>query len=97
MSGNFSFSGEVWRYPGAGGWYFVSLPKKISEHIKKANTHPKPWGYVKVRATIGKTSWQTGLWPQAKEGVYLLVIKASVRTKEGIRERDKVRARVELL
>lgn len=96
MKKNFSFSGAVWRYPGAGGWHFVSLPKKISAQIKQANTNPKPWGYVKVHAAIGKTSWQTGLWPQAKEGVYLLVIKASVRAKEGIQEGDKIQARMEL-
>ncbi|TXH02395.1 MAG: DUF1905 domain-containing protein, partial [Candidatus Moraniibacteriota bacterium] len=52
---------------------------------------------VKVRATIGNTSWQTGLWPQAKEGVYLLVIKAPVRHKEDIREGDTVRGVITLL
>ena len=52
---------------------------------------------MKVRATIGQTSWQTGLWPQAKEGVYLLVIKAPVRHKEGIHEGDTVRGKIVLL
>lgn len=94
---NFKFTGKVWRYPGAGGWHFVTLDKKTSVRIRKAIVEKRPWGYVKVRATIGKTSWQTGLWPQAKDQVYLLVIKAPVRTKEGIREGDTVKGNIILL
>lgn len=93
----FKFSGKVWIYPGPGGWHFVSLPKKVSGQIRKSVLEKRPWGYVKVRATIGQTSWQTGLWPQAKEGVYLLVIKAPVRHKEGIHEGDTVRGKIVLL
>lgn len=93
----FKASGKVWRYPGAGGWHFVTLPEKVSANIRKAIVEQRPWGYVKVRATIGKTSWQTGLWPKAKEKVYLLVIKADVRKKEEICEGDTVRVSLNLL
>ncbi len=93
----FKFSGKVWRYSGIGGWHFVTLSEKVSAQIRKTIREPCPWGYVKVRATIGKTSWQTGLWPQAKEKVYLLVIKAEVRQKEGVREGDHVRGSIELV
>lgn len=93
----FNFSGRVWRYPGTGGWHFVTLPEKVSAQIRKAIVEPRPWGYVKVQVTIGKTSWQTGLWPQAKDKVYLLVIKASVRIKERIAEKDTVRGVLTLL
>ncbi len=47
------------------------------------------WSYIPVKATLGKTSWKTTLFP-TKEGPYLISIKADVRTKEGIREGDKV-------
>lgn len=93
----FTFSGRVWRYPGTGGWHFVTLDEQVSARIRRSIVEKRPWGYVKVRATVGRTSWQTGLWPQAKEGVYLLVIKQAVRAKEGIREGDTVRGSIELL
>lgn len=75
----------------------MSLPQTVSARIRTAIVEKRPWGYVKVRATIGETSWQTGLWPQAKEGVYLLVIKADVRRKEDIREGDTVKGTITLL
>lgn len=93
----FAFSGKVWRYPSAGGWHFVSLSQQVSAKIRKSIVEKRPWGYVKVKATIGETSWQTGLWPQAKEGVYLLVIKQAVRAKEDIREGDTVHGSLEIL
>lgn len=93
----FSFSGKVWRYPGTGGWHFVTLSEKVSVQIRKAVQELRPWGYVKVKATIGKTSWQTGLWPQAKEKRYLLVLKKEVRKKEGIVEGSTVRGTIIIL
>ncbi len=93
----FKFSGKVWIYPGTGGWHFVTLDEQVSARIRRSIVEKRPWGYVKVASTIGETSWQTGLWPQAKEGVYLLVIKQAVRAKEDIREGDSVRGRIELL
>lgn len=97
MHPTFKFSGKVWIYPGVGGWHFVSLPGTVSERIRKCIVEQKPWGYVKVRATIGKTSWQTGLWPQKQDGVYLLVIKAEVRRREDIRVSNTVRGTIVLL
>ena len=42
------------------------------------------WGSVRVKAAIGETTWETSLFPQAKEGAYILPIKADVRKKEKI-------------
>jgi hypothetical protein len=47
-------------------------------------------GSVKVKAQIGKTAWETTLFP-TKDGRYLIAIKASVRKAEGTVEDDKVR------
>lgn len=48
------------------------------------------FGSIRVKVKIGKTSWNTSLFP-SKEGSYLLAIKASVRAKEGIGENDVVK------
>ena len=71
----------------------MALPKKESKKIAETKTIKKGnWGYIPVEVTIGKTTWRTGIWPQKDEGVYLLVIKAPVRKKEGIFAGDTVRA-----
>jgi len=90
-------TGTVWRYPGAGSWHFVNLPKNHSERIKNAKTIWRgTFGYIPVQAKIGKTTWKTALWPDKKSGTYLLVIKAAVRKKEKIVEGDRVRVAITL-
>jgi hypothetical protein len=48
------------------------------------------FGSIKVRAKIGKSVWDTSLFP-SKEGPYLLAIKKSVRFDEGIEAGDVVK------
>lgn len=78
---------KVWRWPGDAGWHLVNIDKKISEQIRKA--YPK--GFVKINAKIGKTIWDTSLFPHKLSVSYLLSIKASVRKKEGIFEGDETK------
>ncbi len=75
----------VWLYPGKAGWHFVSVPKKESKEIKeRCGKKKKGWGSVPVFATIGKTTWQTSLFPDKKSDGYLMPINAEVRKKEKI-------------
>jgi hypothetical protein len=94
----FLIEDKVVRYPGVGGWYFVKVNRDISNELKKlsdSDVKKVGWGYIKVRAVIGKTSWTTTLFPQ-KNGPYLLAIKADVRKKENIEEGDIVRVKLDL-
>lgn len=87
----FGIKSELWRYPGAAAWHFVTLPKKQSEEIKKDfSTLRKSWGSLPVTVTLGKTRWQTSLFPDKKSGCYLLPVKADIRKKEGIGHGDRV-------
>lgn len=93
----FRVRGVVKRYPGTGGWYFVDVGKK---HAGMLRARPKEtkvgWGYVPVRATLGKSEWRTTLFP-TKAGSYLLAIKAKVRTAEGVGAGDTVTAHIRLV
>lgn len=95
----FTVSGKVWRYQGEGAWHFVYVPEKLSRQIKdsarnlsRLQTDKKKAGFhfVRVKATIGKTSWTTALFP-TKDGPYLIAIKADIRRKENIDEGDAVK------
>ncbi len=78
----YDFSTKIWQHNSPGGWFFVSLPKKLSEEIR---THFKwqeeGWGRMKVKAQIEEYLWDTAIWFDTKHETYLLPIKASIRMK----------------
>ena len=91
---SFIIEGEVWRYPGPAGWYFVAAGAKVSAFLRQVGDLPrKGWDFVPVAARLGNTSWQTTLFPDKERG-YLLAIKADVRKKEQIKEGDAVRIEI---
>ncbi len=80
--GKESFRAKIWRYPGPGGWCFVTLPAELSERLREAHVPHESWGRLKVIAQIGQTEWKTSVWYDAKSSSHLLPVKASVRTAE---------------
>ncbi len=82
----FSITAKVWRWPGDMGWHFISLDTKISENIRKSF----PKGFVKIKARLGKSEWNTSLFPHRETKIYLLAIKKSIRRKEGVIEGESV-------
>ena len=91
---SFAFAGECWLWTAENQvcWHFVSLPQDKSEEIKffHDNLHGvihgrrRGWGAVRVQVTVGKTTWETSIFPYAKTNTYILPIKADVRKKEKI-------------
>lgn len=79
----------MWRYQGESPWHFVYVPLKISQQIRDMKRAGKN-GLVRIKATIGDTSWTTTLFP-TKEGPYLIAIKSEVRTAEVLDEGDKIK------
>lgn len=82
----FIINAKVWRWPGDGGWHFVTLEKKLSESIRKVYTK----GFVKIEAKVGKSIWKTSLFPH-KESGYLLCISKKIRKAEGVMEGDEIK------
>lgn len=87
MKKEYKIKAKVWKWPGDAGWHFVNVDKKISADIRKAI----PKGFVKIRAQIGKTAWDTSLFPHKESDSYLLSIMAAVRKNESIFEGDEVK------
>jgi hypothetical protein len=85
---SFSFTAKCWLWQGKGAWHFMTLPQDKSAEIKffNENMHEKNrgWGAVRVQVTVGKTTWQTSIFPTSKLKAYILPIKADVRKKEKI-------------
>ncbi len=82
---------KVWLYPGMTGWHFVSINKKKTELIKKEHgSNARGFGSLPVTVTIGKTFWNTSIFPDRRSGTYLLPLKAQVRKKEDIYADDTI-------
>ncbi|ADH62097.1 Domain of unknown function DUF1905 [Allomeiothermus silvanus DSM 9946] len=89
------FSGEVWQWRGPAPFYFVTVPAEQSRAIKDvAKLVTYGWGVIPVRVRIGKTEWETSLFP--KDGLYLVPLKDMVRKAEGLAEGDRVTVWLEI-
>ena len=96
MPTTYRITGKIWKYPGFGGWHFVTIRKKTSRDMRdfmKGQT--RGFGSIRVEARVGKSRWKTSVFP-TKEGTYLLPVKSTVREKEGLEEGDLVKAELSL-
>jgi hypothetical protein len=93
----FSFSAEIWKYQGKGGWYFASVPATLTQKIRKSwIVCEEGWGRLPATAQIGSTTWKTAIWFDGKHSTYLLPIKSDVRKKESIQENQEVNIKLYL-
>lgn len=83
---------EVVLWPGAqGAWHFANIDKKQSEDIRKKYAGPRRgFGAIRVGVRVGKTAWETSIFPDSRSGVYILPLKAKVRRAEGIQAGDTI-------
>lgn len=87
------FSGEIWHWTGPAPFYFITVPK--DESIDVEATSPMVsygWGMIPVTAQIGRTEWETSLFP--KDGQYVVPLKAAVRRAESLDLGDIVSVRL---
>lgn len=81
---------KIWLYQGESPWHFITIPKADAEDIKKEEPWPrKGFGSIRVKASIGKTTWETSIFP-TKKGTYDLPIKKEIRDKEKLQAGDSV-------
>ena len=93
---NIEFNSEIWFWKGPAPWFFVTVPAEQSSDLKAISEFVTyGWGVIPVHVRIGKTEFQTSLFP--KDGLYIVPIKASVRKAENLEEGGKVIVRLEVL
>ena len=89
------FTGTVLFWRGPAPYFFVAVPEGPSRDIKSiSHLVTYGWGVIPVRARIGRTEFETSLFP--KDGRYLLPLKAVVRKAENLAEGDEVTVRMQV-
>ncbi len=89
------FSGTVLFWRGPAPYFFIAVPEGPSREIKSiSHLVTYGWGVIPVRARIGRTKFETSLFP--KDGRYLLPLKVVVRKAENLAEGDEVTVQMEV-
>jgi hypothetical protein len=93
MTYTFEFEAALWEHAGEkASWYLLSVPLEHGEEIRFVTSKYRTgFGSVKVNVTIGSSTWQTSLFPSAKTGSYVLLIKKAIRVAESISVGDTVK------
>lgn len=98
---DWTFTAELWIWDArqADSWTFVSLPAEVSEVISDVAraTPRRGFGSVRVRATLGHSTWATSIFPDAASGGYVLPVKKAVRRAEAVSAGDVATVTVELM
>lgn len=95
-----AFDGELWVWDArrAETWTFVSLPVEASEDIRELAAGPRRgFGSLRVRATVGESTWTTSIFPDSGSGSYVLPIKRAIRNAEGLDVGDVATVTLELI
>jgi hypothetical protein len=94
-----TFDAELWIWDArrTETWTFVSLPADAAEEIRdRAEGSTRGFGSLRVRVTVGGSTWSTSIFPGTGGG-YVLPIKRAVRTAESLDPGDTASLRVEIL
>lgn len=90
MNITYTFEARLWRWDAQQAvWIFATLPEGISDEIDDAHSGLRAgFGSVKVRVSIGSTTWETSIFPSKENAGYILPVKKPVRSAEGLKEGD---------
>jgi Domain of unknown function (DUF1905) len=94
------FDAELWVWDArrTDSWTFVSLPADASEEIRELAGGPRRgFGSLRVRVTIGGSTWTTSIFPDSARDSYVLPIKRRVREAETLEAGDTATVTVELI
>ena len=84
---NLEFTGQILFWKGPAPWFFVPVPAEQSRDLKAISGFVTyGWGVIPVQARIGRTEFETSLFP--KDGRYLVPLKASVCKAEHLEQGD---------
>jgi hypothetical protein len=94
------FAAEVWLWDArrVDTWTFVSLPADVAERIRDAaGGVRRGFGSIRVRVTVGLTTWTTSIFPDGEHDTFVLPIKKAVRKAQKLDVGDTAEITLEVL
>ncbi len=82
------FRGEIIHWRGPAPYHYVAVPDPEAEELRAASSLVSyGWGVIPVAVTLGRTQWETSLFP--KDGGYLVPLRAAERRRAGVELGDR--------
>ncbi|GAA1973314.1 DUF1905 domain-containing protein [Isoptericola halotolerans] len=87
-----SFTAPLWQWQARqdDSWWFVTVPPDESDLLADLPLPPRGFGSIRVRVTVGTTTWHTSVFPSKEQDGYVLPMKKAVRRAEGLGGGDPV-------
>jgi hypothetical protein len=95
-----AFDAELWIWDARrqDSWTFVSLPAEATEELRDlAGGRRRGFGSLRVRATVGGSTWTTSIFPDGAREAYVLPIKRDIRKAEALEAGDTATVTVEVI
>ena len=80
----YKHAGKLQQFSGAAAWIYLPIPTEKIPDVPRAG-----WGSVPLTVTLGKTTWETSIFPMG-QGHYFIPVKRQVCRAEGVDEGDEV-------
>ena len=94
----YRFTAALWEHDGPAAWYFITLPDDVTDEIDALTEgRQRGFGSVRVRVTVGATTWATSVFPDTKAGSFVLPVKKAVRTAERLEDGEPVAVELDLI
>lgn len=88
----------MWLWSGDAAWHFLTVPFEVTDEIDEITTGKQAgFGSVPVKVTVGRTTWNTSVFPSKAHESFVLPVKAPVRKAEGLVVGSQVQVRLELV
>ena len=95
---NYQFTTKLWEWPNEkASWFFLSVPNEYYEQIKHSAPQKRGFGSVRIQAAIGQTTWQTSVFPNSRDKIFLLPVKQEIRRAEGFGLDDSVTVKIKIM
>lgn len=92
------FTAPMWQWKvRTDSWWFVTVPPELSDELADLPLPPRGFGSIRVRVTVGKTTWTTSVFPSDSNGGYVLPMKKKVRDAEDLVPEKPVQVTLETI
>ena len=82
----YTINEKLWRWPGAGGWHFVTIDKRIYTEIRASFGK----GMAPITVTLKGHTFDATLFPETKTETYLLAIRKNIRRELDLFDGDSL-------